>query len=46
MNREDVLSHEIINAAIEVHRNTGPGMLESVYEQRLCIRTEEKESWF
>jgi GxxExxY protein len=31
-----VLSHEIIGAAIEVHRWLGPGLLESVYEAALC----------
>jgi GxxExxY protein len=30
------LSHEIIGAAIEVHRWLGPGLLESVYEGALC----------
>lgn len=30
------LSHEIIGAAIEVHRLLGPGLLESVYEAALC----------
>lgn len=30
------LSREIIGAAIEVHRLTGPGMLESAYEECLC----------
>jgi len=30
------LSHEVIGAAIEVHRWVGPGLLESVYEAALC----------
>ena len=30
------LSSEIIGAAIEVHKNLGPGLLESAYEQCLC----------
>ena len=30
------LSHQIIGAAIEVHRVFGPGLLESVYELALC----------
>lgn len=34
--REDRLTREIIGAAIEVHRELGPGLLESAYEQCLC----------
>ena len=30
------LTERIIGLAIEVHRNTGRGLLESVYEQCLC----------
>ena len=30
------LTHEIRGAAIEVHRELGPGLLESAYEQCLC----------
>ncbi len=30
------LTERIIGVAIEVHRNTGQGLLESVYEQCLC----------
>ena len=34
---EDELSHEIIGAAIEVHRTLGgPGLLEGIYESSLC----------
>ncbi|MFQ5735123.1 MAG: GxxExxY protein [Planctomycetaceae bacterium] len=34
---ENELSHKIIGAAIEVHRELGgPGLLESIYEEALC----------
>jgi GxxExxY protein len=33
---DDVLTHEIIGSAIEVHGILGPGLLESVYEVALC----------
>ena len=31
------LTEQVIGLAIEVHRNTGPGLLEAVYEQCLCV---------
>ncbi len=34
------LAHLVIEAAIEVHRRLGPGLLESVYEQALCVELE------
>ena len=33
---DDVLTEQILGAAIEVHRALGPGLLESAYEQCLC----------
>ncbi|GBC84978.1 hypothetical protein HRbin11_01418 [bacterium HR11] len=32
----NALTHEIIGAALEVHRTLGPGLLESAYEECLC----------
>lgn len=32
----DKVSHEVIGAAIEVHRTVGPGLLESIYEECLA----------
>lgn len=34
---DDPLTHRIIGAAIEVHRLLGPGLLESTYEECLCL---------
>ena len=38
----DNLTHEIIGAAIEVHKELGPGLLESVYEKCLIHLLREK----
>ena len=32
----DKLTEQIIAAAIEVHRELGPGLLESIYEEAFC----------
>ncbi len=37
------LTERIIGLAIEVHRHTGPGLLESVYEQCLCHELREAD---
>jgi GxxExxY protein len=31
------VTEKIIGCAIEVHRNLGPGLLESVYEEAMCV---------
>ena len=33
----DPLTERVIGAAIEVHRAFGPGLLEAIYEEALCI---------
>lgn len=39
--KQDPLTHEIIGAAIEVHKAIGPGLLESAYEE--CLDAELNE---
>ncbi|HUT52784.1 MAG TPA: GxxExxY protein [bacterium] len=38
----DSLAHKVIGAAIEVHKTLGPGYIESVYEEALCIELKER----
>jgi GxxExxY protein len=38
----DPLSHAVIGAAIDVHRELGPGLLESAYARCLAIELEER----
>ena len=33
----DRWAHDVVGAALEVHRTLGPGFLESIYEEALCI---------
>jgi len=37
---QDGLTEKIIGEAIEVHRELGPGLLESIYEEALCYEFE------
>lgn len=39
---EDSISHQVIGAAIEVHRTLGPGLLESIYEAALDMELGER----
>ncbi|MEP6904454.1 MAG: GxxExxY protein [Gemmatimonadales bacterium] len=39
--KHDPLSEAIIGRAIEVHRQLGPGLLESTYEECLCLELRE-----
>ena len=36
----DTITEQIIGAAIKVHRVLGPGLLESIYEEALCVEFE------
>ena len=40
MDERDPLTHSVIGAAIEVHREMGPGLLESIYQR--CMEMELK----
>ena len=38
---KDPFTGEVIGCAIEVHRVLGPGLLESAYEEALCVELDE-----
>ncbi len=38
----EALAHEVIGAAIEVHRVLGPGLKEEVYRNALCIELDAR----
>jgi GxxExxY protein len=40
------ITRKVIGCSIEVHKNLGPGLLESVYETALCIELEEQNLKF
>ena len=40
---ENEISYKIIGAAIELHRNVGPGLLESAYENALAYDLRESD---
>ena len=40
------ITERVIGAAIEVHRALGPGLLEALYENALCIELERRDLAF
>jgi GxxExxY protein len=44
--RVDQITHAIIGACIEIHRELGPGLMESAYEECLCFELSRKAMAF
>ncbi|MFA6542591.1 MAG: GxxExxY protein [Bacteroidota bacterium] len=42
----DTITEQIIGAAIEVHKTLGCGLLESIYEEALCIELNKRNIRF
>ena len=42
----DPLTRRIIGCAIEVHRQLGPGLMETTYEEAMCIELADQEISF
>jgi GxxExxY protein len=42
MDEVNQITEKIIGCGIEVHRNLGPGLLEAVYEEALCIEFQDR----
>ena len=40
------ITEKIIGASIDVHKELGPGLLESVYEECLCYELEQRKVKF
>lgn len=43
VDQQDPLTYQIIGAGIEVHKVLGPGLLERIYEDALCIEFSERK---